>query len=40
MPDGLKADARLGFGIAIGLFGFALLLVVAQLIFGKIAKGR
>ena len=36
MPDGLKADAKLGFGIAIGLFAFALLLVVAQLILGKI----
>jgi hypothetical protein len=40
MPDGLKADAKLGFGIAIGLFAFALLLVVAQLIFGKLARGR
>jgi hypothetical protein len=40
MPDGLKSDAKLGFGIAIGLFAFALLLVVVQLIFGKITKGR
>lgn len=36
MPDGIKADAKLGFGIAIGLFGFGLLLVIVQLIFSKI----
>ena len=36
MPDGIKADAKLGFGIAIGLFAFALLLVVAQVIIGKV----
>ena len=36
MPDGLKADAKLGFGIAIGLFAFALVLVVAQFILAKV----
>lgn len=36
MPDGIKADAKLGFGIAIGLFAFALLLVVVQLILSKL----
>lgn len=36
MPDGIKADAKLGFGIAIGLFAFALLLVVVQLIIAKV----
>ena len=36
MPDGIKADAKLGFGIAIGLFAFALVLVIAQLILGKL----
>lgn len=36
MPDGIKADAKLGFGIAIGLFAFALVLVVVQLILGKL----
>ena len=38
MAGELKADAKLGFGIAIGLFAFALLLVVVQFILGK-AKG-
>ena len=36
MPDGIKADAKLGFGIAIGLFAFALVLVVAQFILAKV----
>jgi hypothetical protein len=36
VPDGIKADAKLGFGIAIGLFAFALVLVIAQLILGKL----
>jgi hypothetical protein len=36
VPDGIKADAKLGFGIAIGLFAFALVLVVVQLIIGKV----
>jgi hypothetical protein len=35
MPDGLKADAKLGFGIAIGLFAFALLLAVASALLGR-----
>jgi hypothetical protein len=35
MPDGLKADAKLGFGIAIGLFAFALVLAVLQFILVK-----
>ena len=38
MPDGLKADAKLGFGIAIGLFAFAILLAVASMILGKIKR--
>lgn len=36
MPDGIKADARLGFGIAIGFFVFALLLVLVQLILARV----
>lgn len=36
MPDGIKADAKLGFGIAIGLFAFALVLVAAQFILAKV----
>jgi tetrahydromethanopterin S-methyltransferase subunit F len=36
VPDGLKADAKLGFGIAIGFFVFALLLVVVQLILARV----
>jgi hypothetical protein len=38
MPDGLKADAKLGFGIAIGLFLFGLLMVAVQFALAK-AKG-
>ena len=38
MPDGLKADAKLGFGIAIGLFAFALLLAVLSMVVGKIKR--
>jgi tetrahydromethanopterin S-methyltransferase subunit F len=36
VPDGLKSDAKLGFGIAIGFFVFALVLVVIQLILAKV----
>ena len=36
MAGELKADAKLGFGIAIGLFAFGLLLVIAQMVFGKL----
>jgi tetrahydromethanopterin S-methyltransferase subunit F len=36
LPDGIKSDAKLGFGIAIGFFIFALVLVVLQLILGKV----
>ena len=38
MPDGLKSDAKLGFGIAIGFFLFMLVLVGIQYALGK-AKG-
>jgi len=38
MPDGIKADAKLGFGIALGVFAFALLLVAVQYVLGK-ARG-
>lgn len=38
MPDGLKSDAKLGFGIAIGFFLFMLVLVAVQYALGK-AKG-
>lgn len=38
MPDGIKSDAKLGFGIAIGFFLFALVLVILQLIIGKVRK--
>ena len=38
MPDGLKADAKLGFGIAIGFFVFMLVLVAIQYVLGR-AKG-
>lgn len=40
MPDvgGIKADAKLGFGIAIGFFVFALLMVAVQFVAAK-AKG-
>jgi hypothetical protein len=38
LPDGIKSDAKLGFGIAIGFFLFALLLVVLQLVVGKVRK--
>ena len=38
MPDGLASDAKLGFGIAIGLFAFGLVLVAIQFVLGK-AKG-
>jgi len=38
LPDGIKADAKLGFGIAIGLFLFALVLVGVQFVLAK-AKG-
>jgi hypothetical protein len=36
MPDGIKADAKLGFGVAIGLFLFALVLVAAQFVLAKV----
>lgn len=35
MPD-LTSNARLGFGIAVGFFVFALVLVVFQMILGKV----
>ena len=38
MPDGLKADAKLGFGIAIGLFAFAILLAIGSALLGKIKR--
>lgn len=38
MPDvgGLKANAKLGFGIGVGLIVLGLLLTVLQMIIGKI----
>ncbi len=38
MPDGLKADVKLGFGIGIGLFLLGLVLAVASMIVSK-ARG-
>jgi tetrahydromethanopterin S-methyltransferase subunit F len=38
MPDGLKADAKLGFGVAIGFFLFALVLVGLQLALARVRK--
>lgn len=35
LPDGLKADVKLGFGIGIGLFLLGLVLMVAQYVIGK-----
>jgi hypothetical protein len=36
MPDGIKGDAKLGFGIGIGLLVLGLLLTVLQMILGKV----
>jgi len=36
VPDGIKADAKLGFGIGIGLLILGLLLTVLQVVLGKI----
>lgn len=36
MPDGIKADAKLGFGIGIGLLVLGLLLTILQMILGRI----
>lgn len=35
MPDGIKADAKLGFGIGIGLFIFGLVLALLSALVGK-----
>ena len=36
MPDGIKADAKLGFGIGIGLLVLGLLITILQAVLGKV----
>jgi len=38
MPDGLKSDVKLGFGIAIGFLLLGVVLMIAQFAIGK-ARG-
>ena len=35
MPDGLKSDVKLGFGVAIGFLLLGLVLMIAQYVIGK-----
>jgi hypothetical protein len=36
MPDGLKSDIKLGFGVGIGLVALGFVLMILQAIVGKV----